>query len=52
MDDDTGSSDESGWEHSLLVNAIQEEEQEFRSSESEIEGAVQAQLANLTKDLR
>jgi hypothetical protein len=52
MDADTESSNESGWEYQLLVNAIQEEEQEFRSSEAEIDATVSAQLANLTKDLR
>lgn len=52
MDEDTGSSNESGWESQLLLNAIQEEEQEFRSGEAEIDARVADQLSNLTRDLK
>lgn len=52
MDETTESGSESGWEYQLLMNAVQEEEQEFRSGESEIESRVAEQLANLTKDLK
>lgn len=52
MDEDTGPGYESGWESELLLNALQEEEQEFRSSEAEIEARVAEQFANITKDLK
>lgn len=52
MDEDTGSSDESGREYQLLLSAIQEEEQEFRAGESEIDAAVAEQMTNLQRDLK
>jgi hypothetical protein len=52
MDEITEFGDGSEREYQLLVNAIQEEEAEFRNSEAEIDAQTAAQLTNLTKDLR
>ena len=51
MDENTGSGEISGREFGILLEALQEEEQEFRAAMSEIDNAVQAQMANLQKDL-
>lgn len=52
MDEDTELGHGSGWESQLLINAVQEEEQEFRSGEAEIDSRVAEQMASLTKDLK
>lgn len=52
MDETTEPGSGSGWEHQLLVSAVQEEEQEFRNAEAEIEARVTEQMANLTRDLK
>lgn len=52
MDEDAEPGSGSVGEYQLFLNAVQEEEQEFRNSEAEVDARAADQIATLTRDMK